>query len=633
MGEEVKEESEGAPNGVVPDGSPGENSLAPTGDGKDGKKDRGRKDREREGSYRDRDRDRRRDSRERDRDRERIRDKDRYRDRDRYRDYDRDYDRRRKDRDRRRDRSLSRSPRRRRRRSRSASYSRSRSRDRYRHRRYRDRRSRSHSRGGKRRRSRSRGRSLDRYRRSRDERRGSPTGGVDFDPSKQFRDEEEEKRLAAEKEVAEMERDLRTIFIWQLSQKVRERDVFDLFSKAGKVRDVRLIIDRRSGRHKGAGYVEFYYKEAIPKAMELNGQAIRGFPVAVKPSEAEKNIAAEMAAKDAAAVGAASSATATATADAKELNQADLATVASMAKPTPGAQGFTKLYVGSVHFSVSEDDLRTIFSPYGDIASLQLHRDADTGRSKGFGFIQYSKHESAQKALEQLNGLELAGRALRVGLASTEALRLGTTAAAMSGGPLNPTTGEQPGEGATAGSIPTVLTTADRDGLNELDDGQDRGLALTANQRAQLMQKLSRGEEIAPTTPAAADGSAQGTAITAPGMVATLPGYNPPLTVSRAPSRCLMLRNMFDPQEETEPDFHVQVADDVRDECMEKFGPLKHLIVDKNSAGIVYLKFDQLPHAVAAKASLSGRFFAGKQVIAEFIAEPIYQQRFADVQD
>uniref|UniRef100_A0A7S0BGA1 RRM domain-containing protein n=1 Tax=Rhodosorus marinus TaxID=101924 RepID=A0A7S0BGA1_9RHOD len=603
MGEEVKEESEGAPNGVVPDGSPGENSLAPTGDGKDGKKDRGRKDREREGSYRDRDRDRRRDSRERDRDRERIRDKDRYRDRDRYRDYDRDYDRRRKDRDRRRDRSLSRSPRRRRRRSRSASYSRSRSRDRYRHRRYRDRRSRSHSRGGKRRRSRSRGRSLDRYRRSRDERRGSPTGGVDFDPSKQFRDEEEEKRLAAEKEVAEMERDLRTIFIWQLSQKVRERDVFDLFSRAGKVRDVRLIIDRRSGRHKGAGYVEFYYKEAIPKAMELNGQAIRGFPVAVKPSEAEKNIAAEMAAKDAAAVGAASSATATATADAKELNQADLATVASMAKPTPGAQGFTKLYVGSVHFSVSEDDLRTIFSPYGDIASLQLHRDADTGRSKGFGFIQYSKHESAQKALEQLNGLELAGRALRVGLASTEALRLGTTAAAMSGGPLNPTTGEQPGEGATAGSIPTVLTTADRDGLNELDDGQDRGLALTANQRAQLMQKLSRGEEIAPTTPAAADGSAQGTAITAPGM------------------------------EETEPDFHVQVADDVRDECMEKFGPLKHLIVDKNSAGIVYLKFDQLPHAVAAKASLSGRFFAGKQVIAEFIAEPIYQQRFADVQD
>lgn len=92
-------------------------------------------------------------------------------------------------------------------------------------------------------------------------------------------------------------------------------------------------------------------------------------------------------------------------------------------------------------------------------------------------------------------------------------------------------------------------------GLNELDDGQDRGLALTANQRALLMQRLSRGEQIGANMP-------QPTAVEQPqaaGAVPTLPGYNPPLAPSRVPSRCLMLRNLFDPAEETEPDFQLQV--------------------------------------------------------------------------
>jgi len=70
--------------------------------------------------------------------------------------------------------------------------------------------------------------------------------------------------------------------------------------------------------------------------------------------------------------------------------------------------------VGSIHFSISEEDLRTIFEPFGEVVSLQLHKDPETGRSRGFGFVQYRNHEDAKKALEQLNGLDLAGRPLKV---------------------------------------------------------------------------------------------------------------------------------------------------------------------------------------------------------------------------
>lgn len=51
--------------------------------------------------------------------------------------------------------------------------------------------------------------------------------------------------------------------------------------------------------------------------------------------------------------------------------------------------GPTRVYVGSLHFNITEDELRDVFSQYGDIEFIDLHKDAETGRSKGFGFIQY----------------------------------------------------------------------------------------------------------------------------------------------------------------------------------------------------------------------------------------------------
>lgn len=81
-------------------------------------------------------------------------------------------------------------------------------------------------------------------------RRRARTRYETFDPSTQFRDDSEEKKMTRSM-LSDKERDARTIFVWQLASKVTEVDVFDLFSRAGKVRDVRLIMDKRTGKHKG----------------------------------------------------------------------------------------------------------------------------------------------------------------------------------------------------------------------------------------------------------------------------------------------------------------------------------------------------------------------------------------------
>lgn len=75
-----------------------------------------------------------------------------------------------------------------------------------------------------------------------------------------------------------------------------------------------------------------------------------------------------------------------------------------------------KLYVGNFPYSVSEDQLRGIFSQYGEISELAMIMDRDTGRPKGFGFITFATQEAAEKALEQ-NGNDLDGRPLKVNMA------------------------------------------------------------------------------------------------------------------------------------------------------------------------------------------------------------------------
>ncbi len=73
-----------------------------------------------------------------------------------------------------------------------------------------------------------------------------------------------------------------------------------------------------------------------------------------------------------------------------------------------------KLYVGGLPYSTTEDSLKEIFSQAGNVESAMIIMDKISGRSKGFGFVEMSTEEEAQKAIETLNGTELEGRTLAV---------------------------------------------------------------------------------------------------------------------------------------------------------------------------------------------------------------------------
>jgi RNA recognition motif-containing protein len=73
-----------------------------------------------------------------------------------------------------------------------------------------------------------------------------------------------------------------------------------------------------------------------------------------------------------------------------------------------------KLYVGNLTFQVTDSDLSKLFEPHGTVASAQVIMDRDTGRSKGFGFVEMQTDQEAQAAATALNGKDYAGRPLTV---------------------------------------------------------------------------------------------------------------------------------------------------------------------------------------------------------------------------
>ena len=73
-----------------------------------------------------------------------------------------------------------------------------------------------------------------------------------------------------------------------------------------------------------------------------------------------------------------------------------------------------KLYVGNLSYGISDSDLQQMFEAHGSVQSAQVIMDRDTGRSKGFGFVEMGSDQEAQAAIQALNGKEIEGRPLTV---------------------------------------------------------------------------------------------------------------------------------------------------------------------------------------------------------------------------
>ena len=74
----------------------------------------------------------------------------------------------------------------------------------------------------------------------------------------------------------------------------------------------------------------------------------------------------------------------------------------------------TKLYVGGLAYSITEQELEALFAEHGEVTSVAVIKDRDSGQSKGFGFIEMSDDAKAKEAMDALNGKEVSGRSIMV---------------------------------------------------------------------------------------------------------------------------------------------------------------------------------------------------------------------------
>ncbi len=83
------------------------------------------------------------------------------------------------------------------------------------------------------------------------------------------------------------------------------------------------------------------------------------------------------------------------------------------------------IFVGNLSFNTSEDELRQLFEPYGQVDRVSILTDRETGRSRGFGFVEMGNSEEGEKAIAGLNGSQFGGRAINVNEARPKAERAG----------------------------------------------------------------------------------------------------------------------------------------------------------------------------------------------------------------
>jgi len=89
-------------------------------------------------------------------------------------------------------------------------------------------------------------------------------------------------------------------------------------------------------------------------------------------------------------------------------------------------EGIVKnIFVGNLSFNTSEDELRQIFEPFGQVERVSILTDRDTGRSRGFGFVEMANDEEGEKAIAGLNGSQVGGRTINVNEARPKAERAG----------------------------------------------------------------------------------------------------------------------------------------------------------------------------------------------------------------
>lgn len=409
-----------------------------------------------------------------------------------------------------------------------------------------------------------------------------------------------------------------------------------LFSRAGRVRDVRLVSDRHTGRHKGAAYVEFDDRVAVAAAVQLSGEVLHGIPVAVRAWDDGGRGNGQIG-------GPAGSGTIARDGEGSQdvavgwTSRTPMHRVESIAPPEDPS--LTKQAKSTaVAQMVSIEELKLLLNPKGlptaGFVNTKSVLTTPAARMTQNGFGSNGPQALERVPLPVAVGLDAATRVYVGGMScaaeSDELKRVFSVFGDVVMGEMEHKSCGPGGliavvEFASAASAnkaieaKTVVVGGEEvrvyskraDVSNEigsdLDRGRDTGVSLNSTRRTMLMQQLSRGEGVSGRR---------------------LRGDERRLETQDEESRCLILSNMFDPSKEP-AGFEQDVAEDVRDECATQYGKVSHVHVEKESHGLVYVQFNGVEDAVKAQEALNGRWFGGNKIGAAFVKESIYADRFA----
>ncbi|KAG7345511.1 RNA-binding protein [Nitzschia inconspicua] len=412
-------------------------------------------------------------------------------------------------------------------------------------------------------------------------------------------------------------RDQRTVFVSQLVMRTTEKDVRRYFKKklGCKVNQVILLRDRRSRTHKGCAYVEFARIEDVATAVGVSGQPpdFQRFPLLIKASEAEKNYAIPA--------------------------STSVVTASMMGTKTTFAPFFDKngkqveaqkVYVGGLDATVTEEHLFALFSQFGELEKVTMQMDVATNTSRGYAFLSFRDPMDANLAIQTMMGQVIAGRPLKTGWANQSAsipgvpivtsdeypedasaraqkafqmlgqLMGGTSDAAINAMALS-ATAEKAIDAALGHAIPPT----------PLDIGATAGANATpsrATHSASSVPTVAEARENFQATIAAQKSAAA--------AAATTTGIAPAIA-----TRHILVYNMFDKDEETDPGWEKDIEDEFCEEAA-KFGKIERSVVmHKEVGGKIYATFETVDGAAACAKNLAGRWFDKRQLRVDFVDE------------
>lgn len=223
-------------------------------------------------------------------------------------------------------------------------------------------------------------------------------------------------------------RNSRTILIMQLNPRVSQRDLEDFFSTVGHVKEVRLIMDSKTRRHKGIAYIEFEDTSSASKAFAMNGQEFMGAPMVIQSADKSRSDHLWPAATSSDRssshrhYGNGSNSTYR---DPHQHHQQHPSGGGGGSRGSNLPPNSYRIYVGALHLGITDEMLRSVFEPFGPIIRLELIKDRVTNASKGYAFITYANIDDGQLAVQSLDGLELGGKAIRVSKSTDKSERTG----------------------------------------------------------------------------------------------------------------------------------------------------------------------------------------------------------------